>query len=77
MVDFKTSILADVPPALLNVILLLLETDPSKRPTAEEICCIPMLAKCIRERQVLFVKFLPNFCICVLFICIIYMLLFK
>ncbi|VDK85160.1 unnamed protein product [Litomosoides sigmodontis] len=41
----------NVPPALLDVLLLLLETDPSKRPTAEEICCIPILAKCIRERR--------------------------
>ncbi|EFO26595.2 WEE protein kinase [Loa loa] len=41
----------DVPPALLDIVLLLLETDPSKRPTAEEICCIPMIAKCIHERQ--------------------------
>lgn len=44
----------DVPPALLDVLLLLLETDPSKRPTAEEICCIPILAKCIHKRRVLF-----------------------
>ncbi|MCP9262693.1 hypothetical protein DINM_006049 [Dirofilaria immitis] len=41
----------DVPPALLDIILCLLETDPSKRPTAEEICCIPMVAKSIHERQ--------------------------
>ncbi|VBB29777.1 unnamed protein product [Acanthocheilonema viteae] len=45
-----------VPPALLDVILLLLEIDPSKRPTAEEICCIPMLAKCIHERQYKYLK---------------------
>ncbi|VDK76047.1 unnamed protein product [Onchocerca ochengi] len=41
----------DIPTALLNVILPLLEIDPVKRPTAEEICCIPMIAKCIHERQ--------------------------
>ncbi|CAG9531219.1 unnamed protein product [Cercopithifilaria johnstoni] len=41
----------DVPRALLDVILRLLETDPSKRPTAEEICRIPLLSKCIYERQ--------------------------
>lgn len=44
----------DVPPALLDVILLLLEIDPSERPTAEDICRIPVIAKCIYERQVLF-----------------------
>uniref|UniRef100_A0A915PRX2 non-specific serine/threonine protein kinase n=1 Tax=Setaria digitata TaxID=48799 RepID=A0A915PRX2_9BILA len=41
----------NVPSALLRVILPLLETDPSKRPSAEEICRIPVLAKCIYERQ--------------------------
>ncbi|KAK6107501.1 Protein kinase domain family protein [Brugia pahangi] len=46
----------DVPPALLDIILLLLETDPNKRPTAEEICNIPMIAKSIRERQYKYVK---------------------
>ncbi|EJW78051.1 other/WEE protein kinase, partial [Wuchereria bancrofti] len=46
----------NVPPALLDVILLLLETDPNKRPTAEEICKIPMIAKSIRERQYKYVK---------------------
>ncbi|VDM06934.1 unnamed protein product [Wuchereria bancrofti] len=48
--------LDNVPPALLDVILLLLETDPNKRPTAEEICKIPMIAKSIRERQYKYVK---------------------
>uniref|UniRef100_A0A158Q883 non-specific serine/threonine protein kinase n=1 Tax=Elaeophora elaphi TaxID=1147741 RepID=A0A158Q883_9BILA len=52
----KLHAIVDVPPDLLNVVLLLLETDPRKRLTAEQICSSPMLAKCIHKRQYNYLK---------------------
>ncbi|VDN18569.1 unnamed protein product [Gongylonema pulchrum] len=47
----------DMPQMLLNAVLPLLEMDPKKRPTADEICCFPMLANIIQQRKVSMSKF--------------------